>query len=111
MALPDGVVGGGRRGILISCTDPDGTVIDLTGSSAVAGTITSQADTTSTRAIAGTLDVIGAATLGKVQWTFSAADLVAGQWLVQITVSYASGLGERSFAAPWTVRPGYTVTP
>lgn len=106
MALPTCVEGGGRRGILIDCV-ADGAALDLTSASGITGKIISQADITSKRAIAGTLTVSGSPTLGQVQWAFHVDDLVAGAWLVQITVSYASGLPDRSFAAPWVVEAGY----
>lgn len=105
MALPTAVEGGGHEGILISCLS-GGAALDLTGASGITGKIISQVDGT-VRAIAGTLAVSGDPTEGKVQWTFSAGDLVAGSYLVQLTIAYASGLPSRNYAEAWEVARGY----
>lgn len=106
MPLPRAVAGGGHGGMLITCTRPDGTVIDLTNATGVTGRIINQADGSS-RAIAGSLAVSGWPTAGTVVWTFDAADLVTGNYLVQLTITFSSGLPARNFAEPWVVERGY----
>jgi hypothetical protein len=103
LGLPTQVEGGGHRGFALTCTDSAGAV-DLTGATGVTGKIVDRASTA--RAIAGTLTVSDPAN-GVVTWAFAAGDLVAGAYLVQITISYALGLPERTFATPWQVERGY----
>lgn len=104
MPLPTAIEGGGRDGILIACV-AGGRPVDLSGAT-LAGRIVAL-DTGSSRAIAGTLTVSGDPAQGQVLWSFDPDDLVAGEYLVQITASYASGLPHRSFASPWSVKRGW----
>lgn len=107
MALSTAVAGGGAGGQRIALRRPDGSALDLTSATGVTGKIISQPDTTSTRAVAGTLAVDGTPSQGYILWTYHADDLVAGAWLVQITVAYGSGLPARTFAMAWVVEAGY----
>lgn len=107
MALAAGVVGGGAGGQRIALRRRDGSAPDLTGQTGISGKIVDQADTSSVRVIAGTLTVGGDPTEGYVLWSYHADDLVAGAWLVQITVAYGAALPARTFAEPWIVEAGY----
>lgn len=105
MPIPNGVEGGGHGGMLISCLS-DGAALDLTGATTITGTLYDKSAKT-TRTVAGSFAVEGDPTDGQVAWTFAAGDLVAGEYLLQLTINYGSGLPARNYAEPWTVERGY----
>lgn len=107
MALASAVAGGGAGGQRIALRRKGGGALDLTAAGAIGGKIIDQADPTIVRVIAGTLTVDGTPTEGYILWTYDPDDLVAGAWLVQITVQFAGDLPARTFATPWIVEAGY----
>lgn len=81
-----------------------GGLVDLTGVTAIAGTIRPKIGAQVVRAVAGTLAVAGAPTLGQIDWTYAAGDVVeAGYFWVQISLTFTDGRVESSFIAGWEV--------
>ncbi len=101
MALQAAMKGARYTAQLITWTDADGTVKNLTGAT-LTGTILPRRGTA--RAIDGTLSLTDAAN-GVFSWTYGANDVQAvGQFSVQFKATVGS-VYDLSLPQPWVVRP------
>lgn len=107
MPLADAMAGALRPAQRITWTRADGTPENLTG-----GTLTGVLQPLPAgpaRAIVGTL-TLQDATNGVFDWTYAAADVVAGSYLVQFTATFPLGLTPaRTFTTSWLVHEALTV--
>jgi len=107
MALADAVASALRPAQEITWTRADGTTENLTGAT-LSGVIKSNT-TGVVRAIAGSLALTDAAN-GVFTWTYVAADVVAGSYVVQFTATFGAGLTPaKTFDSEWTVHIAHTV--
>ena len=108
MALADGVEGGLRGGQVFRVMLPDGTPVDVTGSTG-SGELR-DLWTNQVRPIAGTLTPVGTSgesDQGDVHWEYDAADLVHAQYRVQFAFAFPSGpTPYKTFRDRWYVAPG-----
>lgn len=103
MALATAVEGSLWPPQAITWSTEDGTLPDLTGAT-ITGAIKDLSAGT-TRAIAGTLAVTDGPA-AQFQWTYDAADVVAGRYQVQFNAVLASGpTPARTFTDEWVVEP------
>lgn len=104
MALEDAIDGARHTGQRITWLDADGRPHNLTGVSAVSGTLRNTV-TDAMRPIAGVLTPVAPLTKGVFTWAYAAGDLVPGTYEVEFTATYSDGLSDRTFVSAWTVRP------
>ena len=107
MPLADAVAGAIRPAQSITWVRTDGLPEDLTGATLTG--VLLPLPYGPVRAIAGTLTVTDAND-GVFSWTYHAADVVAGSYLVQFTATFGTGLTPaRTFDTSWIVHPVLTV--
>ena len=102
MALAEAVQGAKRPSQLITWTDADGVAVDLTGATITARLFNMQ---TGVAAASTGAFVLINPTAGVFRWDYATTDVAtAGQFRVQFTATYASGLTPgRTLTELWTV--------
>lgn len=107
MSLADAVADTLRPSQEITWLRSDGAAEDLTAAT-LSGVIRNN-NTGVVRAIVGVLALTDAAN-GVFTWTYNAADVVAGSYVVQFTAIFGAGLTPaRTFESLWTVHAVHTV--
>lgn len=102
--LPPVVKGARHTGQLLTWTDTNGAVHDLTGATITGRIRDVNNPSDSGRAITGALTVTDA-TNGKFTWAYSDVDVsTVGLFFVQFTATYIGGLKDISFSQTWAVR-------
>lgn len=99
--LQTAIQGSTHTSQVITWTKEDGSIEDLTGATVTGKIQGVEADTA--QAIAGTLQITGAAT-GVFSWSYAAADVAAaGIFWVQFKATFSDGKDDLSFADYWVV--------
>jgi hypothetical protein len=107
MALETAIEGGRHTAQSITFARADDATQNLTGAT-LSGTI-KNIRTGVERAITGTL-ALGTPASGIFTWTYSAGDLVAGDYQVQFVATYGDATVDRSVWSNWTVQPAAAST-
>ena len=88
MSIGDAIAGALHTAQTITWQDEDGDAWSLVGAT-ITGTLRPRRGGT-VRAITGTMVLVGTGSTGQFNWTYSAADVVEGEYWVQFKATFTS---------------------